>query len=117
MTHIRYPEAEPFDFRGLTIRELTPEGLDAASFAEIEVPSGASHQTARSIRSDKVYLCTQGKLLFRVAGREIRLDAGDLLLIPKGDWFSYRNDTNQIARLFLVHIPPFDLEYEEFQGE
>ena len=117
MTHIRYPEAEPFDFRGLTIRELTPKGLDTASFAEIEVPPGASHQTARSIRSDKVYYCTQGTVLFRVAGREIKLEAGDLLLIPKGDWFSYRNDTDQTARLFLVHIPPFDLEHEEFQDE
>ena len=117
MTHIRYRDAEPFDFRGLTIRELTPKGLDAASLAEIEVPSRASHQTARSIRSDKVYYCTQGTILFRVAGREIRLDAGDLLLIPKGDWFSYRNDSSEIGKLFLVHIPPFDLEHEEFQDE
>ena len=117
MTHIRYREAEPFDFQGLTIRELTPNGLDAASFAEIEVPPGASHQTARSIRSDKVYFCTQGTIQFRVAGRAIKLDTGDLLLIPKGDWFRYRNDTDQTASLFLTHIPPFDLEYEEFQGE
>ena len=117
MTRIKYREAEPFDFRGLTIRELTPKGIDTASFAEIEVPPGASHQTARSIRSDKVYFCTLGTVLFQVAGGEFRLDTSDLLLIPKGAWFSYRNDTNQIARLFLVHIPPFDLEYEEFQNE
>jgi mannose-6-phosphate isomerase-like protein (cupin superfamily) len=117
VTHVRYPEAEPFDFRGLTIRELTPKGLDTASFAQIEVPPGASHQTARSIRSDKVYYCTHGTVLFRVAGRAIKLDTGDLLLIPKGDWFSYRNDSSQTSRLFLVHIPPFDLEHEEFQDE
>ena len=38
----------------------------------------------------------------------------DLLLIPKNEWFDYRNDQAETARLLLIHIPSFEIEAEEF---
>ena len=117
MLHTAYKNAEPFDFRGLTIRELTPKGLESSSVAEIEVSPGASHETARSVKSDKIYICTQGAVVFKVGRREVGLETGDLLLIPRNEWFCYYNTSGETARLILVHIPPFDLECEEFQTD
>ena len=117
MLHTAYKNAEPFDFRGLTIRELTPKGLESSSVAEIEVSPGASHETARSVKSDKIYICTQGVVVFKVGNRDVSLGTGDLLFIPKNEWFRYSNISGETARLILVHIPPFDLECEEFQRE
>ncbi len=51
---------------------------------------------------------------FRVEGQDVALDNQDLLLIPKNEWFDYRNDNAETARLLLLHIPPFDIEAEEF---
>ena len=59
MTHVRYNAVVSFDFQGLQIRELTPAQLQSASVAEIEVAPGAKHETARSMHSDKLYLCTE----------------------------------------------------------
>ena len=115
--HVAYQGAVPFDFKGLQIRELTPGDLSAASFAEIEVAPGIKHDRARTTRCDKVYLCLEGRPLFRVEERDVRLEARDLLLIRKNEWFEYLNDSDQIVRLFLVHVPPFDLESEEFRQE
>ena len=42
------------------------------------------------------------------------LGTKDLLFIPKNEWFDYRNDQEETARLLLMHIPPFEIEAEEF---
>lgn len=115
--HVSRRDVEPFDFRGLTIRELTPKGLESASLAEIEVQPGVRHETARSVKSDKIYVCALGAISFKVGGEDVRLENGDLLLIPRNEWFDYHNDSGETARLILVHIPPFDLEREEFQTD
>jgi len=114
MEYVSSKDVKPFDFGGLKIRELTPSALSEASIAEIEVASGCSHQRARSNKSDKLYVCLQGAVSFRVEGQDVALDNQDLLLIPKNEWFDYRNDNAETARLLLLHIPPFDIEAEEF---
>jgi SAM-dependent methyltransferase/ribosomal protein S18 acetylase RimI-like enzyme/mannose-6-phosphate isomerase-like protein (cupin superfamily) len=114
MTHVSYSAIVPFDFQGLQIRELTPAQLQSVSVAEIEVAPGAKHETARSTRSDKLYVCIEGKLSFRVEDEPVSLEPRDLLLIRKGEWFSYRNDGEQPARLILIYIPSFDLQCAEF---
>ncbi len=114
MEYISSKDINPFDFGGLKIRELTPSDLSEASIAEIEVAPGCSHPRARSIKSDKIYYCLQGAVSFRVEGQDVSLQNQDLLLIPKNEWFDYRNDNAETARLLLLHIPPFDIEAEEF---
>ena len=115
MRHVAPEDIPPFDFSGLQIRELTPDELKSASVAEIEVPPNAKHNIARSTRSDKVYFCIEGEVLFSVDGRTVILKPRDMLFVPKGEWFSYRNVTTFAARLLLIHVPPFVLASEEFR--
>ena len=114
MEYISSKNVKPFDFGGLKIRELTPGDLSGASIAEIAVAPGCSHQRARSNKSDKIYFCLQGAVSFRVEGQAVVLDNRDLLLIPKNEWFDYRNDQEETARLLLIHIPSFEIEAEAF---
>ncbi len=114
MEYVSSKDVEPFDFGGLKIRELTPSELFEASIAEIEVAPGCSHKRARSNRSAKIYFCLQGAVSFRVEGQDVALENQDLLLIPKNEWFDYRNENTETARLLLDHIPPFEIEAEEF---
>ncbi len=116
MSHIVYRNVTPFNFMGLQIRELTPDGLVSASVAEVEIAPGAKHETARSTRSDKLYVCIEGGISFRIEGRDIKLAPRDLLLIRRGEWFNYHNESDTVSRVILIHIPPFDPESEEFRN-
>lgn len=117
ITRVKFDRIVPFDFEGLEIRELTPEALQSASIAAIDVPSGAAHRTARSSRSDKLYVCIEGRIAFVVNDQEFELEAMDVLHVPRGEWFSYCNAEDQPARLLLVHVPPLDLASEEFSDK
>jgi len=116
MSHVSYRNITPFDFMGLQIRELTPDGLVSASVAEVEIAPGAKHETARSTRSDKLYICIEGDISFRIEKRDIKLEPRDLLLIRRGEWFEYHNASDTVARVILIHIPPFNPESEEFRN-
>ena len=105
----------PFDFGGLQIRELTSKSLTSASVAQIEVAPSATHAKAKSIRSDKLYLCVAGTVTFANDRQQIQLEPMDVLLIEKNEWFQYHNSSSTTAILFLIHIPPFDLGSEVFE--
>ena len=109
-----YRDVQPFDFDGLSIRELTPASLRTASIATIDVPAGARHRTARSTRSGKLYVCLEGPISFVVQDRALTLETQDVIHVSTNEWFSYSNESGKTARLLLVHIPPFDLASEEF---
>ena len=113
--HVSYRNLAPYDFKGLKIKELTPDGLASASVAEVEINPGVKHEMARSLKSDKIYICTEGEIGFHVENEYIRMEPGDLLFIQGGEWFSYQNDKDNMARVILVHVPPFDLESEQFR--
>lgn len=115
IVHVSYEDTVPFDFQGLLIRELTPERMESASVTEVEVAPGTRHQTARSTNSDKIYVCVEGTVFFRVSRQNVSLEPRDVLLVRKDEWFDYHNDTANTARLILVHVPPFDLASEEFR--
>lgn len=114
MLHIAPTTVEAFDFHGLRITDYTRRLMDSASVAEIRVAPGVTHPTTRSIRSDKFYYCLTGPISFVVGDKPIVLQTAELLVIPKGDWFSYTNTTRQETRLLLMHVPCFDLAAEEF---
>lgn len=112
-----YTNIQPFDWKGLQIRELTPEKLASISIAEIEIAPGKTHPVTRSNKSDKVYMCIDGPISFQVNDNIFDLNPRDWLLIQKGEWFRYENKTGSTGRLLLIHIPPFDADYEEFKGD
>ena len=89
--------------------------LHSASVATIQVPPGASHPRAKSVRCDKYYFCSEGSIAFNVEGLQEQLDARGLLVIPANSWFKYTNESSKTACLLLVHVPPFDLSAEVFE--
>ena len=106
MEYISSKDVKPFDFGGLKIRELTPRDLSEAPIVEIEVAAGCGHKRARSNKSGKVYICLQGTVSFRVEDRNVARDSQDLLLFPNNEWFDYRSDKEETARLLLLYLPP-----------
>jgi hypothetical protein len=43
----------------------------------------------------------------------MQLNTMDVLLIPKDEWVSYKNDASEEPKLLLVHTPSFDMTREE----
>jgi mannose-6-phosphate isomerase-like protein (cupin superfamily) len=115
MTYANYRSTAPFEFQGLVIRELTPATLSSASIAEVCVPAGCGHGRARSRRCDKLYVCVKGEVAFNLDDVLFHLVPYDTVAVPCGSWFSYLNRQSEEARLLLLHVPPFDLEAEEFR--
>ena len=113
---VKYLDVAPFSFYDMTIRELSPKDYAPLSLAEVTVPAGSGHPTARSTRSDKLYICSEGAVAFQLNGETLQLSPRDVVLIPKGEWFSYQNDGGEEAKMLLLHTPPFDMDYEEFSS-
>ena len=114
--YVNYSAIVPFSFYDLVIRELSPEGYETLSVAEVRVLPGAAHPKARSTKSDKLYICIEGTVSFEVNGESKLLAPLDVLLIPVSEWFFYRNDGSMESRLLLIHSPPFDLDCEEISS-
>jgi mannose-6-phosphate isomerase-like protein (cupin superfamily) len=111
---VRRNTLQPIDFGALRIFDYSAGKDFDASLAVIEVPSKARHAEAWSKRSDKYYLVMQGALRFMFDGNESDLKAGDFCFVPRGQRFSYSNDSVETAVLVLVHTPTFRLEDEVF---
>ena len=111
---IRRQTLKPIDFEGVQIFDYTADAECSSSLAVIEVPAGAVHAQAWSMRSDKYYLVTRGEISFVLDGKAIQLGEGDFCLVEKGKRFSYRNGGSAPATLVLVHTPSFRLEAEVF---
>lgn len=116
MDHVELRNVAPFDFGGLVIRDPALASLASASVALIDVPPGVSHPRAKSVESDKLYVCVSGTLSFTVGGTPVEMGPLDLLVIPRDEWFEYENRGDATATVLLVHIPPFNLDNEVFDA-
>lgn len=114
---MRRSDVEPFAFGDLQIWDYKARCEGSASVALVQIKPGASHGQARSTRSDKYYYVLGGLVEFDVGEIIYWLTQGDLLVVPRGEWFDYRNHGPELATLLLVHIPPFRLDAEEFASE
>ena len=103
-----YRDAGSFPFGHLTIRDMTPPSLYAASMAEIEVPIGADTPPFAAIDKKKVYVGVSGEIEFDIEGDHVRVRRGDVLLVEKGEQYSYHNGGYEPGRLLLLHIPGVD---------
>ena len=112
---VKSEAAKEVSFEGLAIRDYTPDHDHSSSLAIVQVPPGAKHRRARSRRSDKYYYVIEGKIRFILGADEDHLEKGDFCLVPKGEPFGYRNDTQGMAILLLFHTPSFDLSAEVFE--
>lgn len=87
---------------------MTPPSLFAASMAEVEVPIGADTPPFAAIEKKKVYVGVSGEIEFDISGDQVRVRRGDVLLIEKGEQYSYHNGGYEPGRLLLLQIPGVD---------
>ena len=114
---VRRANVEPFAFGDLQIWDYKMSGERGSSIALVQVKPSVSHGLARSTRSEKYYYVLSGMVEFEVGRISYWVTQGDLLVIPRGEWFDYRNSGRDMATMILMHTPPFNLEDEEFAGE
>src|SRR2546429_434355 len=115
MYHVERNSVRSFDFSGIEIHDLTAESDgNGASVAFLRVPPGAEHAPARSHRCEKYYVALAGSPDFRVGDQRVQLSRENLLVIEKTECFANVNRGNETAELLLMHVPPFDLQAEEF---
>lgn len=108
MQHVRYDEAVAVPFGNLAIRDVTPEALQVASIAEVEVPIGADNPPFAAAGKTKVYIGLTGDIEFSIGGSRVRVRRGDALLVDAGEAYSYHNGGYEPGRLLLLQIPSHD---------
>ena len=101
----RYDEVESFPFGNLEIRDMTPSVFREAKMAEVEVPIGADNPPYASAENEKVYVGMSGDIEFKVAGESVRIRRGDVLVINRGEQYSYHNGGYEQGRLFVIQAP------------
>jgi mannose-6-phosphate isomerase-like protein (cupin superfamily) len=114
---VRRSDVQPFASGDLQILNYQARCETSASVALIQVKPGASHGQARSTRSDRYCYVLGGLVEFEVGQIVYWLAQGDLLIVPRGEWFDFRNHGPEPATLLVLHTPPFRLESEEFASE
>ena len=112
---IKENDVEQFDFDGLRISDYTAKLNGNSSFATISVLPQISHKLSWSRRSCKYYYIVSGEIIFTVNDKEHVLSGGDLCVIKKGEKFKYKNKSNEIVKMILVHTPNFKLDQEIFE--
>ncbi len=101
----RYTEAGSFPFGHLVIRDMTPESFQRLSLAEVEVPIGAENPPYAAAGNDKVYVGITGEVEFVVGESSVRVSRGDVLVVRRGEQYSYHNGGYEMGRLFLLQVP------------
>jgi mannose-6-phosphate isomerase-like protein (cupin superfamily) len=112
---IKTNSTTPFDFDGLTIRDLTAGLAGHGSLAHIHVAPGARHRRAWSRECDKYYYVLSGQLAFTLEDAKHVLETGDLCIVPAGLKFSYENRSGVPVELLLFHAPAFNMDAEVFE--
>lgn len=92
-----YPYSSKDDFAG-------------ASAAYFEVTG--KRDDVISQRSDRVYYIIGGQGIFTVDGREFPVKEADVIIVPKNTLYGYQA-TDGVLKLFLVHTPAYDSDYDK----
>ena len=109
---IRKKEVKLIDFEGLQIADYTNAQNLSSSLAVVTVPPGVNHKLAWSKKSDKYYYVLSGVVDFTVVTETSQLSEGDLCIIKQGDKFKYKNSSQNMTILLLIHSPQFNLNDE-----
>ncbi|MDO9028276.1 MAG: hypothetical protein Q7U68_05380 [Candidatus Roizmanbacteria bacterium] len=82
------------------------EDFANASAAVFEVQD--HHGKIKTTRSDRVYYVLEGKGEFIIKQEIIAVESTDVIIVPKNTEYDYRGK----MKLFMVHVPAYDEEYE-----
>ncbi len=83
------------------------EEFKNASAAYFEVDG--NHGKVRNKLSDRIYYVIEGKGEFIINDKNIPVNESDVIIILKNTPYDYRGK----MKLFLVHTPAFDAEFDE----
>ena len=86
----------------VTIRVSMSDGADCISVLEHRMPYGSSAPFHLHRTEDEVFHVLEGKFRVRVQDQEHRLDAGDVLLAPKGVPHTYRVESAREGRCLTI---------------
>ena len=86
----------------VTIRVSHVDGSDGISVLEHRAPYGNSTPLHIHRNEDEIFHILEGKMLFRVADRDVHAGTGDTLLAPKGIPHTYRVDSANGARWLTI---------------
>ncbi len=102
--------AHKFEWKGLKGWAYnSKEDFENASGAYFEVTG--RHGKVKTTRSNRVYFVVGGKGEFVVSGKVVPVEKNDVVIIPKNTLYDYRAKDG-VLKLFLVHTPAFDPDYE-----
>ena len=94
----------------VTIRVSHVDGSDGISVLEHRAPYGNSTPLHIHRNEDEIFHILEGKMLFRVADRDVHAGTGNTLLAPKGIPHTYRVDSANGARWLTI------MRGEDFEG-
>ena len=70
-----------------------------------------SHGKVRTDKSDRVYFVVGGEGEFTIGGKVFSVGEKDVVIVPKNTPYDYRA-RGGVLKLFLVHTPAFDPDFE-----
>jgi mannose-6-phosphate isomerase-like protein (cupin superfamily) len=85
----------------------TPGGAPMST-VRLTVPKTTEHDWSGARTSWRLYHVIAGELAFTVGTQELHATAGDVLFIPPGTRYRYRNSGSDAADIILCASPPYD---------
>jgi len=92
----------------VTIRVASAEGADGLSVLESLAPSGDSPPLHIHHTEDEIFHLIEGELRFQLDERDLRLEASDTLLAPKGVPHTYRVESERARWLTVTAHGDFE---------
>jgi mannose-6-phosphate isomerase-like protein (cupin superfamily) len=81
-----------------------------ASCAYIEMDKGGRHGKVKTKLSDRIYYVLDGEGEFVVGGSSFEVKSEEVVIIPKNTPYDYKAINKM--KLFLVHTPAYDGDFE-----
>ena len=107
------------DQEGLIVRNVINKddaGARRMILLSSELPPGKVHLLHRHPNAEQIMYVLEGSCLALSEGGPMRLNEGDAVFIPQGEWHGVRNDTDQPAVTLVIYAGAGTLEkagYEE----
>lgn len=110
-TIVSVPEVAPVvseksKIEGVIVKPLLNEGMGAEEYwlVHSEFPPGSGHRPHRHPHRDQAIYVLSGTLLFTdAAGDSRRLESGDVVHVPAGEWHALDNDGEESAFTLGLH--------------
>lgn len=104
-------DGHDFGWDGLKAKAInSKEEFENASAAYFEVTG--SHGKVKTELSDRIYLVLGGEGIFVVGDEETHVIKDDVIIVPKNTPYDYKATKGTTLKLYLVHTPAYDPNFE-----